>query len=275
MGRNMFVDAIKTEQRRIQRLIDLSRISDDGRGNLYLHKIGDRTYGYERWKRKGESEQKIYLGPFESEPVRELCSIKIKEKKLARLQYDQKLLEKLERQYQKYDFESVVADMPKAYRMAAKDDSFNERYEEIRRWANADYPKNTYPFPEAEIYAKDGIRMRSKGECIWYNLLMERGVLFRYDSEIEFVDQLGNTKKVCPDFLILCFDGTLIIIEHLGRMGDHSYATRFGDSSYWYFQEGFVLGRNYFVTSDDPNYGTDSQMIARLVDRIEEMFYGF
>ena len=40
-------------------------------------------------------------------------------------------------------------------------------------------------------------------------------------------------------------------------------------------QEGFILGKNYFVTSDDPDYGTDSQMIAGLVDRIEQMFYGF
>ena len=275
MASNMFMDAVKTEQERIQRFVDLSQLDGEERGSLYIQKKDNRYYGYERWQKKGEWERKVYLGPLGSEPVRELCSIKIKEKRLIRLRYDQKLLEKLEHQYQMYDYESIVADMPKAYRMAAKDESFDKRYEEIRKWANADYPKNTYPFSEAEIYAKDGTRMRSKGECIWYNLLQERGVLFRYDCEIEFVDKLGITKKVCPDFLIMCFDGTLIIIEHLGRMGDHSYATRFGDSSYWYFQEGFILGRNYFVTSDDQNYGTDSQMIARLVDRVEKMFYGF
>ena len=63
--------------------------------------------------------------------------------------------------------------------------------------------------------------------------------------------------------------------DEIRQMGDLSYAMDFGEKSYWYFQEGFILGKNYFVTSDDLNYGTDSQMIARHVDRIEEMFYGF
>lgn len=165
--------------------------------------------------------------------------------------------------------------MPKVYRMAARNSSFDQRYEEIKEWAEASYPKNTYPFPDAEIYAKDGTRLRSKGECIWYNLLLERGILFRYECAVTIADQYGKRKTCHPDFLILCFDGTLILIEHLGGMGDLSYAMDFGEKSYWYFQKGFILGKNYFVTSDDPNHGTDSQMIARHVDRIEEMFFGF
>ena len=272
---DMFQEAIKVEQRRIQRLIDLSQTSNNGRGCLRLQEHSGQIYGYERWQKKGEPERKVYLGPLESDAVRQLCSVKLKEKRLVRLRQNQKLLEKLEKEYQAYDFESIVAEMPKAYRQAAKNDSFDQRYEEIRRWAEAPYPKNPFPLPDAENRAKDGTILRSKGECIWYNLMQERGILFRFDCEIEIIDSHGNAKKLYPDFLIMCFDGTLIIIEHLGRMGDLSYAMGFGEKSYWYFQKGFVLGKNYFITSDDLNYGTDSQMIARLVDRIEEMFYGF
>ncbi|MBR0456382.1 MAG: hypothetical protein IJJ01_06895 [Firmicutes bacterium] len=275
MSGNMFMEAIKTEQRRIQRFIDLSRPDGEERGSLYIKKQGGQLYAYERWQQKGGPVRKVYLGLIESDAVQKLFTDKFKVKRLKRLQYDQKLLEKLERQYQEYDFENVVADMPKAYRMAARNSSFNQRYEKIREWAEAPYPRNTYPFPEEEIYAKNGTRLRSKGECIWYNLLLERGILFRYDCAVTFVDQLGNRKTLCPDFLILCFDGTLILIEHLGGIGDLSYAMDFGKKSYWYLQEGFILGKNYFITSDDLNHGTDSQMIARHVDRIEEMFYGF
>lgn len=278
MTRNMFTEAIKTEQRRIQRFIDLSQINRADtidRGNLCLKEQGGRIYAYERWQKKGEPTRKVYLGTLESDSVRELFSVKYQELRLMRLQHDQKLLGKLERQYQTYDFDSIVADMPKAYRMAAKEDSFDQRYEEIRRWAKAPYPRNSFPLPDAENKARDGTILRSKGECIWYNLLQERGILFRSDCEIECIDQRGKRKKLYPDFLILCFDGTLILIEHLGGVGDLSYAMGFGEKSYWYFQEGFVLGKNYFVTSDDLNFGTDSQMIAQLVDRIEEMFYGF
>lgn len=271
----MFTEAIKTEQRRIQRFIDLSNPGSTERGSLYIQKQGGNFYAFERWHEKGGRMRKVYLGTLEADAVQELFADKFKVKRLKRLQYDQKLLEKLERQYQDYDFDSIVADMPRAYNIAARNNSFDQRYEEIRKWAEAPYPKNTIPFPEAENYAKDGTRLRSKGECIWYNLLQERGILFRYDCAVTFVDQYGKRKTWYPDFLILCFDGTIILIEHLGGMGDLSYAMDFGEKSYWYFQNGFILGKNYFVTSDDPDYGTDSQMIARHVDRIEEMFYGF
>ena len=195
----MFTEAIKTEQRRIQRLIDLSRTNQADsivRGALHLQKQSGHFYAYERWQKKGEPERKVYLGPLESDAVRELFATKLKEMRVRRLQYDQKLLAKLERQYQTYDFDSIVDDMPKAYRMAARDDSFEQRYEEIRRWAEAPYPKNPFPFPEAEIYARDGTRMRSKGECIWYNLMQERGILFRNDCEIEIVDRKGDVLRV-------------------------------------------------------------------------------
>ena len=275
MERNMFLEAVKTEQRRIQRFIDLSGPEQNSRGSLYLRSQGDSVYAYERWQRKGQPERRVYLGPLASAPVRELFSCKFKEQRLARLCHDQRLLEKLEQQYQMYDFESVVNDMPKAYRRAARANSYNQRYEELLEWANADYAKNPYPFPEGKNFAKDGTRMRSKGECIWYNLMQERGILFRNDCEVVIVDQNGQLKTLFADFLIQCFDGTFIIIEHLGKMGDMPYAVNFGEKSYWYFQKGFILGKNFFVTSDDSHYGTDSQMITRLVDRIEEMFFGF
>ncbi len=275
MSRDMFTEAIKAEQRRIQRFIDLSRPGGKDRGSLYVQEQEGHLYAFERRQEKSGAMSKVYLGRLASEPVRELFSVRLKEQRMKRLKHDQKLLEKLERQYRPYDFESIVDGMPKAYRMAAKANSFDQRYEEIRKWAEGPYPKNTYPFPKAKIYAKDGTRMRSKGECIWYNLMLERGILFRYDSEIEIIDQYGSIKTLYPDFLIMCLDGTLILVEHLGRMGDLAYAMDFGEKSYWYFQKGFILGKNYFVTSDDPDYGTDSQMIARLVDRIEGMFYGF
>ncbi|MBQ9708548.1 MAG: hypothetical protein IJV66_05130 [Firmicutes bacterium] len=273
--RNSFLKATITERNRIERLIELSNYNCADRGSLYIQRQGERTYVYERWQKKGGHGRKKYLGSIDSDSVRELFSLRFNEEKMIRLRENQKLMDQIQQQYLYYDFESILADMPKAYRIAGKSLCIDSRYEEIRKWAQAPYTKNSFPFPAAEIYAKDGTRLRSKGECIWYNLLQERGILFRTDCEVNFVDQNGNQKTLYPDFLIKCLDGTLIIVEHLGRMGDMSYAMGFGERSYWYFQKGFILGKNYFVSSDDMNYGTDSQMIFQLIDRIEAMFYGF
>lgn len=273
--RNSFIEAIKTEQRRIQTVIDLSVLAHESHGSMRLQKQGHRVYAYERWQEKGKRERKIYLGTLDSDAVQNHFAIRFQKQRLDRLLFNQNLLQDVASKYRPYDFDSIVFDMPQAYRTAARNNSFDKRYAELQAWANADYPKNTFPFTDAENIAADGTRLRSKGECLFYNLLQQRGILFRNDCRISITDSDGRTKVFCPDFLIQCFDGTFIVIEHLGGMGEYGYAVDFGERSHWFFKEGFVLGRNYFVTSDDPYHGTDSQIIARVVDRVEEMFFGF
>ena len=64
------------------------------------------------------------------------------------------------------------------------------------------------------------------------------------------------------------------MIEHLGRLFDKGYALKFGEKCYWYLQEGFVPGKNFFITSDDINGGTDSRMIMEVALQVERLFYG-
>ena len=96
MSRNMFIEAIKTEQRRIQRFINLSKPGSAERGSLYIKKQGGRLYAYERLQDKGGHMRKVYLGSLDSEAVQELFADKFREKRLTHLRHDQKLLEKLE-----------------------------------------------------------------------------------------------------------------------------------------------------------------------------------
>ena len=270
---NTFIEAIKREQKRIQRLISLQPPKQD-RGVLILQPNGRHLYAYERVKVNNKP-KKNYLGTLDSPPVREIFSVRLNSDRLKRLKKNRRLLQKLAQEYQDDSFEELVSDMPRAYQKVARANCFDQRYEELRAWANANYPKNTYPFPRAEIYAKDGTRLRSKGECIWYNLLQERGILFRNDCKMVFRDDKGNEKILYPDFLIQCYDGTFIIIEHLGKLGNLGYAIDFGEHCHWYLLGGFIFGKNLFVTSDDKYYGTDSQMIEKMVDQIEQLFYGF
>ena len=39
-------------------------------------------------------------------------------------------------------------------------------------------------------------------------------------------------------------------------------------------QDGFILGKNFFVTSDDINGGTDTQAILEVAKAVERRFYG-
>ena len=272
----MFRDTIKNELARIQRLIDLTppqRIKEIG--SLHLKTNGQSVYCYEEWYGNGQHPRKKYLGKLHSEPVNQHVGVRIQRERYKRLLRDEKILQDLLQTYLDYDYASVVGSLPSSYQRAAGGDYYDERYEELKAWANADYVKNPYPFPKQEIYAVDGTRMRSKGECLLYNLLFEKGVLFRNDCEVIIVDQRGEHKKLYPDFLIQCFDGSFIIIEHLGRLTDLKYALDFGEKCYWYLQKGFILGKNFFVTSDDKYHGTDSHMMDNLADKLERMFFGY
>ena len=268
---NEFKDAIKSEQRRIQGLIDLTAEFDDceRRGTLRLEKRGTGIYCYEK---KGTT--KKYLGKTDSEEVKVFVRDNYLAEKRKRLLMDSSLLEKLEQQYLDYDSESVFAALPDSYRSIAAEDFNDVRYEELKQWANADYVKNQAPFSDSEIYAIDGTRVRSKGECLHYNILLGLGIPFRYDSIITITDSYGNVRNLSPDFMIQNYDHTLTIIEHLGRLFDKRYGMDFGEKCYWYIQDGFILGKNFFVTSDDINGGTDTQAILEVAKAVERRFYG-
>ena len=269
---NEFMEAMKREQKRILRLVDLTADVEnyDTQEVLLLDKRGSRTYCY-----KSDSQNvKTYLGTTESEEARRMMRNRFLREKRKRLLKDQNLIEKIMKGYQDYSYDAVMSALPASYMAIADEDFNNKRYEEIKAWANADYPVNEIPFPDAEIYTQYGKRVRSKGECLHLNILTELGIPYRYDCLMTFENQHGETRTLSPDIVIQCFNRSLLIIEHLGRLFDLRYSMKFGEKCYWYQQEGFVLGKNFFVTSDDEYGGTDSQVIWQVALEVERLFYG-
>ena len=148
---------------------------------------------------------------------------------------------------------------------------FSDEYKALIDWANDDYEKNPKPFGDSVIIACDGTRVRSKGECIWYNSLYKEFIPSRYDPVLRLKDENGNTVVKCPDFLIKCLDGTLIIIEHLGMLSNPTYFKDFIEKVQLYQRNGFTLGVNFFVTSDEIHGGTNSLAIENNVKMIKEI----
>ncbi len=272
-----FKDAIKNEQRRILRLIQVtaSPKDDEDTGSLSVEPRGSRTYCYlQRYKGRKRILRK-YLDPPGAAPVRTFVGAKYRKELLARLHVNLEHLEKLSKDYLDYDAASIRAALPDSCQKVWSGSAFNERYEELRAWANAPYERNPAPFGDTENYAADGTRTRSKGETIFYNIFLGVGVLFRFDCVIRVIDERGREHVLCPDFLIKCFDGTYIAIEHLGWADGLSYGMRFGQKSYYYLCEGFILGKNYFVTSDDVHGGTDSRAIEEVALLVQRKFFGY
>ena len=274
---NTFKEQIIMEQKRIQRLIDLTDVpaGEDPSGSLILDPRGNGVYCYRQRYKNGKRLPKEYLGKPDSPLVRAFAAERFRTEQLSRLHSNQEVLRNLENNYLDYDRSSIIASLPDSFQAVLANSAFNDRYEELRQWANADYVRNPAPFPETENYAIDGTRTRSKGETIFYNIFFDLSVLFRFDCIIEVVDEYGRTHLLSPDFLIKCFDGTMIAIEHLGWSTGLKYGIDFGTKCFYYLKEGYILGKNFFVTSDDKHGGTDSAAIHEIALRVHRMFFGY
>ena len=162
--------------------------------------------------RNGKRHRKA-LGGSNTKPVRQIVKQKFKEQKIEVLQSNNQVLEETLERLQDDSAWSINAGLPKPIRMFTIEDYVDDRLEELKQWARG-YKRNTADFDNRATYACDGTRVRSKGEALWYNMLYYAGIPFRYDSPLTVIDEWGNEKTVYPDFLIQCYNGSFIIIEH-------------------------------------------------------------
>ena len=122
MRMNEFEEAIKNEQKRIQRLVNSTGQFEslEKRGALIAEPRRNGIYCYER---TGQS--KKYLGRPDAEAARNCLQYHYLAEKRKRLLADDNLLKKVEEQYLAYDYESVMAALSDSCRKIANED-FND-----------------------------------------------------------------------------------------------------------------------------------------------------
>lgn len=264
-------------QKQIEDLIELICSDPDGFEVRRVYQTGKgKPYYYVINKEIGK---KSYLGSAKSKAVKNEKIKQIRASLLETLDYNWNILDYCLTHYRPCDLSALEKYISPCLKDIPVDFVVNGRMQPIWDWANADYERNAAPFPNKEIYAIDGTRVRSKGECIWYNDFTNMWVPKRYDPLMEFINPkpgiLGPGKTIwkSPDFLIKCTDGTYIIVEHLGFIMDDRYSQDFREKTQIYEANGFTLGVNYYVMSDDAEGGTDSRAIHEKVEEIRWKVY--
>ena len=63
----------------------------------------------------------------------------------------------------------------------------------------------------------------------------------------------------------------MIIWEHLGMMGQKDYRQKWVEKEEFYSRNGFVRGKNLFVTLEQGKSGIDSQAVSKLAKAIKSM----
>lgn len=227
-----------------------------------------RGYYYLQTRVNGKNEKK-YLGKADSDMVKLHKKNEINRRICESLKVDKRAIEICLHSLTDISPIDIPFSLPSKY--AGIDASLvnDAKLDEMIAWANAPYQKNSKDFPNQMITSCDGTRMRSKGECIWYNSLIEEKLLFRNDMLMEFVNLDGKKEVIAPDFVIRCYDGSYIIVEHMGLLLSGKYAFRSTEKIRIYINNGFTLGTDLFITSDDKHGGTDGESIKNLIALIK------
>lgn len=270
-----FLMYVMAELNYINILIDQHRnCKPRGRGAVFKTRSRNKQYFVKQFEKDGKV-HRTYLGKGDSTKVKEE-----KRNQLECVLYDalcqnKQILESVIQNFKTYSFEALSSRISPCLAEVSCGFQVDRRLDQLFAWAKEDYKKNTNPFPDKIILAKDRTRVRSKDECIWYNCLLDAGLPFRYDSVMEFDDPWnpGGIRFKSPDFAINTPSGVMVLIEHAGLLMKKQYLEDMKEKIQLYLYNGYVLGDNFFIISEDRFGGINSYAIKRQVAEIKSRFF--
>ncbi|MBR1798046.1 MAG: hypothetical protein IJ757_08595 [Clostridiales bacterium] len=107
-----------------------------------------------------------------------------------------------------------------------------------------------------------GERVRSKSEQIIADRLTAKNITYIYEKPLTVGNMIFH-----PDFSILRMsDRKELYLEHLGMLGDLSYATDAVDRINRYHRSGIVLGDRLFLTGETTNLPFDVRTLDVLIE---------
>ncbi len=118
--------------------------------------------------------------------------------------------------------------------------------EELMEWAYDEYETNQ-THPEHKVFeTKKGDYVRSKSEQKFANMLYDAGIPYRYEMK-----QVINGNEHYTDFAMRQpLTGKYYMHEHFGLMDSKSYMYKTIDRLEDYFADGYLIGKDFFVTME-------------------------
>lgn len=136
------------------------------------------------------------------------------------------------------------------------------RSDAMERWGTAEYNKSKN-HPEGLIHPTlKGDMVRSKSEALIADILFERKIPYRYESEI-ILDGIVYH----PDFTILHpGSGKIVYWEHFGKLDDPDYIHKNADRIATLARNGILPSKNLIISSETRQFPLSRQSICELID---------
>ncbi len=281
----MFVDInriIEAELNCITQISDVIVSSRNGSGNGSAKKSKEKQVVkvflrgrntsegivYDKRVDHGERFESTRLGGDEDPEVIKIRQSRYDEEMLRVLEKNRKLLEKVAGKILKYDPDSIDARLNPLYRDHTGLVNKAPGIVSADEWERIGNKRNNYSLPDDSNITTDGTKARSKSELVIYAIIKGYRVVFKFDVEIKLKNELGQTVTVCPDFIILCDDGSIIIIEHLGMLNDPKYFENAMKKIHLYLINGYKLNETLFLTADSMSGKINAEAVDELIRKM-------
>lgn len=255
-----YVVAKELQQSRAARKECIRKLSGLPEGTLRAEKRNGKIYY--RTRRDGKS---VYVKREDSEIVGLLKERKRLETMVKVIDKNIEALQQVYDSYCPYSEAYIEKLIPESYRHdSACSKKIDGKYDSPEDWANAHYRKKewkqNYRIP-GQVTLK-GDRVRSKSELTIANMLYTMGIPYHYEEEVVL-----SGIKVAPDFVIYVKSkNRFVILEHFGRMFDPGYQSEYGSKVGLYISNGYMPGRDLFMTYDDKDGNLDTKQIEELIE---------
>lgn len=262
-------EMIKAIETHYKGIIDVGKGGLLGQGGSVCLRVQYTKKGiiyYKRVMRNGKRIS-VKLGGAEDDEVIKIKQRKYDEEMLKVLVKNKKVLEKAVGKIIPYDPDSIDELIDPLYRDESGLVNKAAWAVDPEEWKRI-VKRNDYPLDDDCNAAPDGMKTRSKSELIIYCIIKGYRVVFKYDMEIKLKNDDGEIVKVCPDFVILCNDGSLIIIEHLGKLGDDDYLANALRRIHLYLKNGYKLNETLFLTADSINGKINAEAVDELIRKM-------
>ena len=139
----------------------------------------------------------------------------------------------------------------------------------IREFESIEYQGKEFNEEDTrEYYTSKGERVRSKSEKIIADELCRRGIPYKYELPIDFVDSRGREFKVYPDFTALNKrTGDKWIIEHFGLMDYPEYYDNAMLKLDTYERNGYLLGKNLLIFHETDRMPLNIKVMQKYIEK--------
>ena len=238
----------------------LERISELPKGTLRMEVRHGKSYY--RTRREGKS---IFLKADDAQFIDLLKERKRLETKVKIIDSNIRALKNLCENYCPYSTEYIEKILPESYRSnATKEKKIAGKYSSPEEWESASYKQKDWNinYKKPGHVTLKGERVRSKSELIIANMLYTMEIPYHYEEEMI----IGGV-KIAPDFKIYVRSkNRFVILEHFGRMFDSGYQAEYGSKVGLYISNGYMPGRNLFMTYDDKDGNLDTKQIEEMIE---------